>query len=203
MLPWLCGRQGTSCPPRAAKLAAQSSGPTDCGAAPAPYINMPHRPPTRPTSCRFPLSLLLDLHRSQSPVASLNHSRTRSLVHPHHPSIHRHASQEVRRRCCSQGQVWLYPRQLPGSSPSAACRHHLSIYYFSACVRLMRGLQDMITDAIVNVRWHSPLLHRRCCLRLIFSLPPLLVSLGKLFAAPFSFHFISFHLITSPHPVVA
>jgi hypothetical protein len=51
---WLLWQTGDSCEAGAAKLAQQSSGPTDCGAAPAPYINKPHRPPTRPTSCRFP-----------------------------------------------------------------------------------------------------------------------------------------------------
>jgi hypothetical protein len=151
-------RQGPSCPPRScAELRT-----TDCGAAPAPYINKPHRPPTRPTTCSVPaVSAPLDLHRSQSPVASrlsitVEHVR---LVHPHHlnPTIHRHASQEVRRRCCPQGQVWLCPRQLPGSlrrRPHAGIS--VVILPLSACVRLMRGLQDMITDAIANVRWRQP-----------------------------------------------
>lgn len=41
--------------------------------------------------------------------------------------------------------------------PSAACRHLCGYFTtLSACVRLMRGLQDMITDAIANVRWRQP-----------------------------------------------
>lgn len=137
-------------------------GPTDCGAAPAPYINKPHRPPTRPTSRLCPLSL--DLHRStinyNSPVASdARLSRTLSLksqsntffAHP--------------QPCLPRRPKVLPPRPslaLPTPatrlvSPSVG-RMPASGDDFSLvrCLdwKLMRGrMQDMITDAILNVCW--------------------------------------------------
>lgn len=62
---------------------------TDCGAAPAPYINKPHRPPTRPTWCLAsaldPSSLLCQIvarlrcraysrRTRRSSAASFNHA---------------------------------------------------------------------------------------------------------------------------------
>lgn len=129
-------RQGPSCPPRScAELRT-----TDCGAAPAPYINKPHRPPTRPTTCSVPaVSAPLDLHRSQSPVASRLSITVEHvpLVHPHHPT---------------QPSIVMPPKKSEGAAapkaksgaahasyqvrcfvPSAACRH-LCGYSTTLCV---------------------------------------------------------------------
>lgn len=95
-----------------------------------------------------------------SRVSSLNHSRTRSSrtstpSQPNHPSP-----------CLPRSPKALLPPRpslaLPTPAtrfvaPSAACRHVCGYFTtLSACVRLMRGLQDMITDAIANVRWRQP-----------------------------------------------
>ncbi|KAL5094617.1 hypothetical protein Trisim1_005350 [Trichoderma cf. simile WF8] len=105
-------------------------GPTDCGAAPAPYINKPHRPPTRPTSRLCPLSL--DLHRStinyNSPVASdARLSRTLSLS-------------QITVEHVLRPSTAMPPKKTEGAAPKAKSGAAHASY------------QDMITDAILNLK---------------------------------------------------
>lgn len=93
---------------------------------------------------RLPSSRI-QVDSNRAPLSSLNQSR-------HEAPDQHNASQEDRGRR-RQAQVGLRPSHLPGSS----LRQHRDGLLFSRFDRVLtRGLQDMITDAIVAVRFAQP-----------------------------------------------